>query len=74
MGIKLGNNNDNNNEKNSGLLGCLPLVGILILIFFLFSACGNMFDSEPVSNDWDADGDAFDRDDMDAYFEYKEGN
>lgn len=62
--------NNNNNQNNNGF-GCLMYLGIFILIFFLFSACGNLVDSDPVSNDWDADGDAFDSDDMDAFFEYK---
>lgn len=51
--------------------GILTVVGGLFMIVMLFSACGNLIDSNTVPNDWDADGDSFDSGDMDAYFEYK---
>jgi hypothetical protein len=49
----------------------LKVIGGILILGMLFSACSSLADNSTTPNDWDADGDSFDSGDMDAYFEYK---
>lgn len=50
------------------------ILGWVVIIFFTLAVLGSCANSSPrstVNNDWDADGDAFDRDDYNKFIEYR---
>ncbi|WP_214626546.1 zinc-ribbon domain-containing protein [Paenibacillus agaridevorans] len=74
IAVNAGNDNPNsttNKDAKQGLFGCLGCLGFILLFAIIIGSCGAS-NNNVVPNDWDFDGDTFDKGDMREFFKYKE--